>query len=96
MSWHFDELAHAGPEHLDAAFVAVFDEKMPTDWSEEVAALLGQGIGRTSNVVDLGAGTGTFAQAIAPDVRSVVGVDLSEARSRTCARRVSRRCAPAS
>ena len=79
MSWHFDELAHAGAEHLDAGFVAKFDEKMPTDWSEEVAALLAQGIGRTSKVVDLGAGTGTFAQAIAPEVGSVVGVDLSEA-----------------
>ena len=39
-SWELDELAHAGPEHLDPAYVAGYDEKSPTDWSEEVADLL--------------------------------------------------------
>jgi len=79
MSRCFDEIAHAGPEHLDEVFVASFDEKMPRDWSREIATLLGLGIGPTSTVVDLGAGTGTFALAIAQRVSRVVAVDVSEA-----------------
>lgn len=79
VSWPFDEMAHAGPEHLDAAYVAAFDTKAATDWSEEIATLLAFGIGATSTVVDLGAGTGTFAQAIAGHVARVVPVDISEA-----------------
>jgi len=79
ISQQFDERARAGPEHLDAAFVAKFDEKMPTDWSSEIATLLALGVGPTSTVVDLGAGTGTFAQAIAGRVSRCVAVDVSEA-----------------
>jgi SAM-dependent methyltransferase len=79
ISQQFDELARAGPEHLDATFVAKFDEKMPTDWSTEIATLLALGVGPTSTVVDLGAGTGTFAQAIAGRVSRCVAVDVSEA-----------------
>lgn len=77
-SWQFDELAHAGPEHLDVAFVGEFDKKMPTDWSEEIATLLKFGVGATSTVVDLGAGTGTFAHAMARHVARVTAVDVSE------------------
>jgi SAM-dependent methyltransferase len=79
VSWQFDEIAHAGPEHLDAAFVAAFDQKFPMDWSEEIATLLAFGIEARSTVVDLGAGTGTFAEAIAGRVARVVAVDVSEA-----------------
>jgi SAM-dependent methyltransferase len=79
LSWQFDEGAHAGPEHLDADYVAAYDEKSPTDWSEDVETLIELGVGTTSTVVDLGAGTGTFAQAIAPHVARVVAVDVSEA-----------------
>ena len=64
--------------HLDADYVAAYDEKSPTDWSEDVATLQALGIGPTSTVVDLGAGTGTFALAIAPHVARVVAVDVSE------------------
>jgi SAM-dependent methyltransferase len=78
-SWEFDELAHAGQEHLDPAYVAAYDEKSPTDWSEEVAELLRLGVGATSTVVDLGAGTGAFVRAITPHVARVVAVDVSEA-----------------
>jgi SAM-dependent methyltransferase len=73
----FDELAHAGREHLDARYVVTYDEKSPTDWSEDVAVFRSLGIGATSTVVDLGAGTGAFAQAIAPYVARVVAVDVS-------------------
>jgi hypothetical protein len=30
-AWYPDELAHAGPEHLDAAYVATYDRKASTD-----------------------------------------------------------------
>lgn len=79
MSWQFDEAAHAGPEHLNAAYVAAFDVKAQTNWSEEIATLLALGIGTTSTIVDFGAGTGTFAEAIAGRVARVVSVDISPA-----------------
>lgn len=91
MGWWFDEFAHAGPEHLDPAYVAGFDQKARSDWSEEVATLLACGIGRTSTVVDLGAGTGTFAQAIAPHVARVVAVDVSEVMVEAMQRRSNTR-----
>jgi SAM-dependent methyltransferase len=78
LSWQFDEVAHAGLEHLDTDYVAAYDTKSPTDWSEDVEALLEFGVGATSTVLDLGAGTGTFARAIAPSVARVVAVDVSE------------------
>ena len=78
-AWEFDELAHAGAEHLDSAYVAAYDEKSPTNWSEEVAELLSLGVDATSTVVDIGAGTGTFARSMAPHVARVVAVDVSEA-----------------
>lgn len=77
-SWQLHELSHAGPEHLDVDYVAAYDEKSPTDWSDDIGALLALGIDGTSTVVDLGAGTGTFARAIVPYVARVVAVDVSE------------------
>jgi len=78
-SWWFDETAHAGREHLDADYVAVFDQKSHRNWSREIAALRALGIDHESIVVDLGAGTGSFARALAPQVRRVVAVDPSPA-----------------
>jgi predicted TPR repeat methyltransferase len=77
LNWQFDELGYAGAEHLDADYVEAYDTKSPTDWSEDVATLLALGVGATSTVVDLGAGTGTFGGAIAPHVARVVAVDVS-------------------
>ncbi|MGI8478548.1 MAG: class I SAM-dependent methyltransferase [Gaiellaceae bacterium] len=77
--WRLDELAQAGPEHLDAEYVAAYDRKSPTDWSEDVAQLHALGVGTTSTVVDLGAGTGAFARAVAPYVARVIAVDVSAA-----------------
>ena len=75
-----DELAHAGPEHLDPAFVAGFDRKQGyPDPAEDLAVLREHGIGQAATVVDLGTGTGRFALAAAPFVRRVVGVDVSPA-----------------
>jgi len=78
--WLIDELAHAGAEHLDPRFVAGFDRKQGfPDLAGDLAVLRAHGIGRASTVVDLGAGTGSFAVAAAPHVRRVVAVDVSPA-----------------
>jgi ubiquinone/menaquinone biosynthesis C-methylase UbiE len=75
-----DELAHAGPEHLDPAFVAGFDRKQGyPDPAEDLAVLREHGIGQDATVVDLGTGTGQFALAAAPLVRRMVAVDVSPA-----------------
>ena len=75
--WFPDELAHAGEEHLDGAYVAGYDAKAAVDPSEDVALVRGLGLDETGTLVDLGAGTGTFALAIAPFCRRVVAVDVS-------------------
>jgi hypothetical protein len=46
--------------------VAAYEQKSPTDWGEDIAALQAFGVDGTSTVVDLGAGTGAFPRAIAP------------------------------
>jgi SAM-dependent methyltransferase len=78
-TWGLDERAHAGTEHLDPEYVAGYDRKSATDWSEDIAALRAHGVDATSTVVKLGAGTGAFARALAPHVARVVAVDPSEA-----------------
>ncbi|MGK5499272.1 class I SAM-dependent methyltransferase [Streptomyces sp. URMC 125] len=79
-SWTIDESAHAGPEHLDPAFVAGFDRKQGyPDPAPDVAALRRHGVGEDAAVVDLGAGTGRFALAAAREFARVVAVDVSPA-----------------
>lgn len=76
-----DELAYAGSEHLDPAFVAGYDRKagyeagVLTDVEEDLAELAGL----DGTLVDLGAGTGRLAVAAAPRFRRVVAVDVSPA-----------------
>jgi ubiquinone/menaquinone biosynthesis C-methylase UbiE len=78
--WMLDELAHAGPEHLDQGFVAGFDRKQGyPDFSADVDVLRASGLGQAGTVVDMGAGTGRFALAAAPHVTRVVAVDVSPA-----------------
>jgi len=75
-----DELAHAGPEHLDAAFVAAYDRKQgEPEPAADVAVLIAHGLDRNGTLVDLGAGTGRLALAAAPHARRVVAVDVSPA-----------------
>jgi ubiquinone/menaquinone biosynthesis C-methylase UbiE len=77
--WTFDELAHAGDEHLDPAYVAAYDHKAAVDPAADLALLRSQGLNATSALVDLGAGTGTFTLAAAPFCRRIVAVDVSTA-----------------
>jgi SAM-dependent methyltransferase len=78
-NWFPDELAHAGGEHLDPGYAQGYDRKAATDPTEDVTLLRELGLNETSTLVDLGAGTGTFALAAAPFCRRVVAVDVSRA-----------------
>jgi ubiquinone/menaquinone biosynthesis C-methylase UbiE len=75
--WFLDELSHAGQEHLDTGYVPGYDRKAGTDPTEDLAVLRALGLNSTHILVDLGAGTGTFALAAAPLCRRVVAVDVS-------------------
>lgn len=78
--WMLDELAHAGPEHLDPAFVAGYERKQGfPDPAEDLAVLAAHGLDQTSTVVDLGAGTGRFALAAAARFGQVTAVEVSPA-----------------
>jgi SAM-dependent methyltransferase len=78
-SWLPNELALAGPEHVDAGAVAVYEQKARFDPEPDLALLRKRGLGSDSTVVDLGAGTGAFAFAAARVARRVVAVDVSPA-----------------
>lgn len=77
--WFLDELRHAGSEHIDASYVTAYDQKAGTDPSSDVELVRAQGLNASHTLVDFGAGTGTFALAVAPYCRRVVAVDVSAA-----------------
>jgi SAM-dependent methyltransferase len=72
-----DELAFAGPEHLDARYVEGYDQKARVDPEPDLALLRERGLGTRSTLVDFGAATGTFALAAAAEAARVVAVDPS-------------------
>jgi SAM-dependent methyltransferase len=75
-----DELAHAGPEHLDPAFVAGYDRKQGyPDPAEDLASFEAHGLDGTSALVDLGPGSGQFALPAARRFGHVTAVDVSPA-----------------
>jgi SAM-dependent methyltransferase len=79
-SWILDELAHAGPEHLDDEFIAGYDRKQGyPDPADDIAAFAAHGLDRSSAVVDLAAGTGQFAVPAAGRFGRVTAVDVSAA-----------------
>jgi len=73
------ELALAGPEHLDPAYVATYDRKAGFDPVGDLTGLRGRGLDASSTLIDFGAGTGTFAVAAASICRRVIAVDVSPA-----------------
>ena len=70
-------MANAGRENLNATHASKYDTKQDASAVDEVALLETLGLGATSVVVDMGAGTGQFAMAVAPRCRKVVAVDVS-------------------
>jgi SAM-dependent methyltransferase len=74
-----DEAARAGGEHTDPLLVAAYDRKSSFDPGDDIALLRERGLDGQSTVLDLGAGTGTFALAAAPYCRRVIAVDVSPA-----------------
>lgn len=74
--WSFDELAHAGREHLDADYAASYDRKAQGELlaEEDLKLLRDLGLNERSTLVDLGAGTGTVALTVARYCRRVVAV----------------------
>ena len=87
--WWLDEVACAGAEHLDAAYVAGYERKAGFDPAEDVEVLERLGLGADSSVIDAGAGVGTFALAVAPRCRSVVAVDVSAAMNAVLRERIA-------
>lgn len=88
MDWWLDELVTAGAEHLDPAYVDGYDAKSQVDPTEDIELLTSLGLGATSTIVDLGAGTGVFAIAAARTGASVIAVDVSPAMTSLLRRRV--------
>jgi SAM-dependent methyltransferase len=75
-----DELAHAGPEHLDEEFIAGYDRKQGyPDPAADLEAFMALGLDGTSTVIDFAAGTGQFAVAAARRFGRVTAVDVSPA-----------------
>jgi SAM-dependent methyltransferase len=74
-----DERGSAGAEHLDPSYVAGYDRKAGFEVGDDVELLRLLGLDSGSTVIDLGAGTGLFAETVAPLARRVVAVDPSPA-----------------
>ncbi len=87
--WTLDELAHAGPEHLDPAYVEGYNRKAQVDPSSDLDVLRAHGLDAESTIVDFGAGTGVFAFAAAIECRRVTAVDVSPAMVGYLRQRVS-------
>jgi ubiquinone/menaquinone biosynthesis C-methylase UbiE len=74
-----DEIALAGPEHLDVAYVAGYERKAAVDPSADLEELRARGLGPANTLIDFGAGTGVFALAAAAVCERVIAVDVSPA-----------------
>lgn len=78
-AWYPDECVLAGPEHLEANYVAGYDAKAALEVEPALELLRRSGLGPETTLVDLGCGTGLIAAAAASEGRRVVGVDPSPA-----------------
>jgi len=73
------EIALAGSEHLDASYVASYDQKAGFDPNPDIEGLRARGLGAGSTLIDFGAGTGTLVVAAASICKRVIAVDVSPA-----------------
>lgn len=79
LNWHFDEYAMAGVDFADVAQVEAYDRNQSSSTPEKEKALVSRlRIAADHTVVDLGAGTGTFAIQAALTGATVYAVDISE------------------
>jgi len=91
--WWLDERTTAGDEHLDPGYVDGYDARAGYDPRPDVDALVARGLGPGSRLLDLGAGTGTFAFAAAETGASVTAVDVSPAMVASMRDRAAREAA---
>lgn len=78
-AWFYDELQQVGVDFEDTAQVAVFDRNQTSSSVEAERSLVERlGIAAGSSVVDIGAGTGTFAIQAALAGARVYAVDVSQ------------------
>lgn len=75
--WTFQEMLSAGQEHLDPEQVASYDARAQFDPEPDIALLKSLGLARDSTLLDMGAGTGTFALRAALECRHVTVIDPS-------------------
>jgi ubiquinone/menaquinone biosynthesis C-methylase UbiE len=75
--WMLDEVASAGRENLDATHAASYDRKEDASAKDECGLLIRLGLSKSSEVLDVGAGTGQFTLTVAPACARVVAVDVS-------------------
>ncbi|MFZ0216620.1 MAG: class I SAM-dependent methyltransferase [Candidatus Dormiibacterota bacterium] len=75
--WLLDEVGSAGRENLDPGHVRRYDAKEDASPAAEVLVLQRWGLGKESEVVDIGAGTGQFALQVAVACARVIAVDVS-------------------
>jgi len=79
-TWHYNDLQQVGVDFEDPAQVAAFDRNQTSSTVAAERSLVAQlGIARGNVVIDLGAGTGTFAIQAALAGADVYAVDVSQA-----------------
>ncbi len=76
-NWMPDEVASAGRENLDTVHAFQYDQKETLDVETELTLLRRLGLSKSSEVVDLGAGTGQMTFATAPHCHWITAVDIS-------------------
>jgi ubiquinone/menaquinone biosynthesis C-methylase UbiE len=86
----FDRAAQASPEGSVALYALGNPDLLKAATAEVVEQMRDWGLlGRERNILDLGCGIGRLSEALAPEVASVVGIDISremiEAARRRCA-----------
>jgi ubiquinone/menaquinone biosynthesis C-methylase UbiE len=76
-NWTLNEVANAGRENLEPAHAAQYDQKENADAGAEIELLAQWGLTESSEVLDIGAGTGQFTLAAARASARVIAVDVS-------------------